>query len=266
MKVTIIGAGNMGGAIARGIASGKIVKAEDITCVDPSPEALDKLRQTGLPFKLTHDLRASIPDADILVLSVKPYKAEEVIDEVRELIDFQNQILFSIVAGATFDQLNNYLFRGEKKIQPIQFRVMPNTAASVHKSMTFIAQQNATKAQIRLVETLVSELGDTMLVPESLMNAAMALGSCGIAFVMRFVRAAMEGGIEVGFSAEQSLKIVTKTMEGAVQLLLDGGQHPEVEIDRVTTPGGFTIRGLNAMEENGFTNAVINGIRAATEK
>jgi pyrroline-5-carboxylate reductase len=170
------------------------------------------------------------------------------------------------VAGATFDQLNNYLFRGEKKIQPIQFRVMPNTAASVHKSMTFIAQQNATKAQIRLVETLVSELGETMLVPESLMNAAMALGSCGIAFVMRFVRAAMEGGIEVGFSAEQSLKIVTKTMEGAVKLLLEGGQHPEVEIDKVTTPGGFTIRGLNAMEENGFTNAVISGIRAATEK
>jgi pyrroline-5-carboxylate reductase len=266
MKVTIIGAGNMGGAIARGIASGKIVKPEEITMVDPSSEALEKLRATGLPFVLTHDLRGSIPGADILVLAVKPFKAEEVIDEVRDLIDFQNQILFSIVAGATFDQLNNYLFRGEKKIQPIQFRVMPNTAASVQKSMTFIAQQNATKAQIRLVETLVSELGETMLVPESLMNAAMSLGSCGIAFVMRFVRAAMEGGIEVGFSAEQSLKIVTKTMEGAVKLLLEGGQHPEVEIDKVTTPGGFTIRGLNAMEENGFTNAVISGIRAATQK
>jgi pyrroline-5-carboxylate reductase len=266
MKVTIIGAGNMGGAIARGIASGKIVKPEDITCVDPSDESLEKIRATGLPFVLTHDLRRSIPDADILVLAVKPFKAEEVIDEVRDLIDFQNQILFSIVAGATFDQLNIYLFRGEKKIQPIQFRVMPNTAASVHKSMTFIAQQNATKAQIRLVETLVSELGETMLVPESLMNAAMALGSCGIAFAMRYVRAAMEGGIEMGFSAEQSLKIVTKTLEGAVALLAQGGQHPEVEIDRVTTPGGFTIKGLNAMEENGFTNAVVSGIRAATQK
>jgi pyrroline-5-carboxylate reductase len=266
MKITIIGAGNMGGAIARGVANGKIVKAENITCVDPNPEALDKLRKTGLPFVLTHNLRKSIPDADVLVLAVKPHKVEDVIDECRDLIDFPNQILFSVVAGATFDQLNNYLFRGEKKIQPIQFRVMPNTAASVHKSMTFIAQQNATKAQIRLVETLVSELGETMIIPESLMNAAMALGSCGIAFVMRFVRAAMEGGVEVGFSAEQSLRIVTKTMEGAVKLLLDGGQHPEVEIDKVTTPGGFTIRGLNAMEENGFTNAVVSGIRAATQK
>lgn len=265
MKVTIIGAGNMGGAIACGFAQGSTIRPEDITCVDPNPKALEKMRQTGYPFVLTSNLRRSIPDADIIVLAVKSYFAEEVIGEIRDLVDYQNQILFSVVAGVSFDQLNSYLFRDVQNAAPIQFRVMPNTAISIQESITFIAEQNATKAQIKLVETLFNEMGKTMIIPERLMEPAMAMGSCGIAFVMRFIRAAQMGGIEAGFSAQQSLEIVLQTVTGAVGLL-EGGAHPEVEIDRVATPGGFTIVGLNEMEKHGFTEAVISGIRVAGKK
>lgn len=265
MKVTIMGAGNMGGAIACGFANGTTIRAENITCVDPNPEALEKMRRTGLPFTLTSDLRRAIPDADILVLAVKPYFAEEVIEQIRDLIDYHNQILFSVVAGVSFDQLNTYLFRGEKNVNPIQFRVMPNTAISISESMTFIAEQNATKAQTRLVETLFSEMGKVMIIPERLMDSAMAMGSCGIAYVMRFIRAAQMGGVEAGFSASQSLETVLQTVKGALGLL-ESGAHPEAEIDRVATPGGFTIRGLNEMEKHGFTDAVISSIRVSSKK
>ena len=109
------------------------------------------------------------------------------------------------------------------------------------------------------------ELGDAMLVEERLMNAGMALSSCGIAYVMRYVRAATEGGVELGFYAKDAQRIIMQTMKGAVELLAAGGAHPEAEIDKVTTPGGLTIRGLNAMEEAGFTTSVIKGLRASVK-
>lgn len=261
MKATIIGAGNMGGAIACGLAKGTTLNPEDITCIDPNPAALERLRKMGMPFKLTSDMRKPIAGADILILAVKPHIVEDAIAEFRDLIDYRHQILFSVVAGVTFDQLNHYLFQGVKNIKPIQFRVIPNTAVSIGESMTFIAEQNATMAQIKLAETLFGEMGRTMIVPEKLLPGATAMASCGIAYAMRYVRAAMEGGIEVGFGAVESREIVLQTIKGAIDLLIESGNHPEVEIDRVTTPGGYTIRGLNAMEENGFSNAVIAGIR-----
>jgi pyrroline-5-carboxylate reductase len=104
-------------------------------------------------------------------------------------------------------------------------------------------------------------MGHTMFVPESLLGAGMAVGSCGVAYAMRFVRAMMEGAIEMGFSAAESRDIVLQTVKGATNLLLENGEHPEVEIDRVATRGGYTIKGLNAMEERGFSSSIVAGIR-----
>jgi pyrroline-5-carboxylate reductase len=269
MKATIIGSGNLGGAIARGLAGGTFIDAEDITCVDPNPEALDKMRATGLPFVLTSDLRRAIPTADVLILAVKPYHAQSVIESMRDLFDFDRQIFMTVVAGLTFEELDEYMFGGREnreKLAPVHFRIMPNTAISIGQSMTFIASRNANAAQIRLAETMFGEMGKTMVIPESLMPGAMAVGSCGIAYVMRYLRASMNGAVEAGFSAQESRDIVLQTMKGAINLLLDGGQHPEAEIDRVTSPGGYTIRGLNAMEANGFSSAVVAGIRESYKK
>ena len=264
MKVTIIGAGNLGGAIACGLAKGTFFKAEDITCVDHNPAALEKMRATGFPFVLTSNLPAAFQTADITVLCVKPYAVKGVIDEVRDYIDFDRQILFSAVAGVSFEDMDRWFVEGKKdtgNFAPVHFRIMTNTAISIRESVTFIASRNANAAQIKLAETILSEMGTTIVVPERLLPAAMAVGSCGIAYAMRYVRAAMSGAIEAGFSAEDAHTIVLQTIKGAVKLLVENGDHPEVEIDRVITPGGFTIKGLNAMEENGFSNSIIAGIR-----
>jgi pyrroline-5-carboxylate reductase len=269
MKVTIIGSGNLGGAIARGLANGTFINAEEITCVDPNPEALEKMRAIGLPFKLTSDLRKAVPIADILILAVKPHSAQKVIESIRDLFDLERQIFMSVVAGVTFEELDEYMFEGREnreKLAPVHFRVMPNIAISIGQSMTYIASRNANAAQIKLAEAMFGEMGKTMVIPESLMPAAMAVGSCGLAYAMRYLRASMNGAVEAGFSTSEAYVMVLQTMKGAINLLLDGGQHPEVEIDRVTSPGGYTIRGLNAMEENGFSTAVIAGIRESYKK
>lgn len=264
MKATIIGVGNLGGAIAKGLANGTFINAEDITCVDTNPAALKKMRATGLPFKVSSDLRRSVKGADIIILAVKPHAAEGIIESARDLFDFKKQIFFSIVAGLDFEELDRYMLGGletAEKIEPVTFRVMPNIAIEFGESMTFITPRNANDAQIMLAETMFGEMGRTMVVPERLLPAATAVGSCGIAYIMRYVRASMNGAIEAGFSSAEAYQIVLQTVKGALKLLLENGQHPEVEIDRVVTPGGYTIRGLNAMEENGFSSAVVAGIR-----
>ncbi len=264
MKATIIGAGNLGGAIAVGMANGTFINAEDITCVDHNPNALEKMRATGLPFILTNDLKKGVQSADIMILAVKPHSVANVIAEGRDWVDFDRQILFSAVAGISFDDMDKMLTEGRdnaEKLDFVHFRIMVNIAIAIGESMTFIASRNANAAQIKLAETIFSEMGQTMVVPERLLGAAMAVGSCGIAYIMRYVRAAMNGAIEAGFSAPEAHTIVLQTVKGAIKLLYENGQHPEVEIDRVITPGGFTIRGLNAMEENGFSSSIIAGIR-----
>ena len=264
MKATIIGAGNMGGAIACGLAKGTFISAEDITCVDHNPKSLEKLRATGLPFNITSNLRKAVPGTDIFILAVKPYAAREVIAEIRDMFDFNRQIFFSVVGGMSFEELDGYMMEGHphpEGLNPVHFRIMPNTAISIGESMTFIASRNANAAQIKLAESILGEMGQTMVIPERLMPAAMAVGSCGIAYAMRYFRAAMNGAVEAGFTASDAHGIVLQVMKGAIKLLAENGEHPEVEIDRVITPGGFTIKGLNAMEEHGFSNSIIAGIR-----
>jgi pyrroline-5-carboxylate reductase len=261
MKATIIGVGNLGGAIAIGLAKGTFINAEDITCVDVNPAALEKMKATGLPFNLTSDLRKAVQGADILILAVKAHTIREINEHCRDVLDFSRQIFFSVVAGVNFEDMDSMMFGDPRKSKDVHFRVMPNIAISIGESMTFIASRNANAAQIKLAEAIFGEMGRTMVIPERLMPAGMAVASCGIAYAMRYVRAAMNGAIEAGFTAAEAHTIVLQTMKGATDLLLENGEHPEVEIDRVVTPGGFTIRGLNAMEEMGFSNAIVAGIR-----
>jgi pyrroline-5-carboxylate reductase len=261
MKATIIGVGNLGSAIAIGLAKGTFINAEDITCVDINPAALERLRETGLPFNLTTDVRKAVPGTDIFILAVKPHSVLAVNEQCRDLLDFDKHIFFSVVAGITFDDFDKWMFGDPRATKDVHFRIMPNIAIEMGESMTFISSRNANAAQIKLAETIFGEMGRTMVIPERLMPAATAVGSCGIAYVMRYVSAAMNGAIEAGFSESEALSIILQTMKGAIDLLSVNGRHPEAEISRVLTPGGYTIRGLNKMEEKGFSNAIIAGIR-----
>jgi len=259
MKVTIIGSGNMGGAIARGLSKGSIVKAEDITCTDYSQKTLDKLNAEIPELHTLLDNAEACRNADIIFLAVKPWIIEEVIYDIRHAVKCEKQIIVSIAAGLTFEQLTSYL----EKDFPILFRVIPNTAIEIQSSMTLISACNANDEQTKMILAIFNELGKALLIEERLMAAATALASCGLAYAMRYIRAATEGGVELGFYPHEAQEIVLQTVKGAAELLLANKNHPEAEIDKVTTPGGITIKGLNAMEHAGFTSAVIQGLKAS---
>ncbi len=262
MKITIIGGGNMGGAIARRLSLGSIFNPSDITVIDINQSILKEIKNFNASINAAEEDDLAIKKSDIIIIAVKPWLVENLLDGIKYLINYDNQFIISVAAGVTFEQLNIFL----KKVNsndPAIFRVIPNTAVSVGESMTFISSFNTSEEQEKLVTDIFNEMGKSMFIEEKFMQAGTALGSCGIAFAFRYIRAAMEAGIEIGFYPEQAKEIVMQTLEGAITLLSSQGNHPEVEIDKVTTPGGVTIKGLNAMEKNGFSNAVIEGIKTS---
>lgn len=258
LKVSIIGAGNMGGAIARGLSKGTTVQASNIRVSDISADHLQALQTFAPEISISRTNAEIIKDADIIILAVKPWLVETVAKEIEHKIDYKKQIIVSIAAGVDFEKLSE-LFDTEASI----FRVIPNTAIDILESVTTIAAQKATKEQQDLVLTLFAEMGKAFLVPESQLNAFMSLSSCGIAYAFRYIRAAMEGGVEMGIYPAVAKEVIIQTLRGAIGLLEANDTHPEVEIDKVTTPGGITIKGLNEMEANGFSNAVIKGLKAS---
>lgn len=255
MKITIIGAGNMGGAIARGLAKGSIFTENDITCTAKSTATLEKLRETNPGFTLTTDNLQAVQGSDIVVFAVKPWLMKEVIEKVRPALLPSKQLYISVAAGIPCQELSEWT--GSSSV----IRVIPNTAIEIQESMTFITAASLEMPQLELANRIFSELGNTMIVPESQLAACTALASCGIAFAMRYIQASAQGGVEIGVKASDAQKIVEHTMIGAAKLLLAKNAHPSTEIDKVTTPGGITIRGLNEMEHAGFTSAVIRGLK-----
>ena len=252
----------MGGAIARGLVGKGIVAGKDVVCCDHNKDKLARLKEFNKDITTTLSSREAAEGADVIVLSVKPWCVEASIAEIHDLIDTSRQDFVSIAAGVTFDMLKEYLQDANATL----FRVIPNTAIEVGSSMTFVSACNAAQDRTARVVEMFNALGRAMLIPEDKMSAGTALASCGIAYAMRYIRAAMEGGIELGFRAGDAREIVLNTVKGATDLLLASGDHPEDAIDKVTTPGGITIKGLNKMEEEGFSNAVIAGLKASQSK
>lgn len=264
MKIAIIGAGNMGGAIACGLAASGQCSEGEIICSNPTTAKLEKLKQQYDIIATTTNNIEAAKDADIVVLAVKPWLAEDVMREITVSFDAPEKILVSVVAEKSFATLRAWL--ANAKCQPAIFRVIPNTAISVGESMTFVAEDGATTEQREFIMGIFSLMGEAMLVSEKILEVGMVLASCGIAFALRYVRAAAEGGVELGVPAAQATRIVAATLKGAAELLLRNESHPEQEIDKVTTAGGITIKGLNEMEHAGFTSAVIRGLKASAGK
>lgn len=259
MKVGIIGAGNMGGAIARGLAASNSVRSCDITVCCPVQRELDAIKACDDEVNVSLNNEAAVNGTDVVIVVVKPWLLDAVLTPLLPIIDYSRQIIVTVVAGANTEHLAE--LAAPYCATPVVMCAMPNTAASVHESMTFLCARNASQEQIDAVKGIFDNLGATMVIEERLMGAGMALASCGIAYAMRYVRAAMEGGVEMGMYPNDAKNIVLQTLKGAVALLESTGNHPEVEIDKVTTPGGVTIKGLNTMEANGFTHAVIEGLK-----
>lgn len=257
-QITIIGGGNLGKAIAEGLISSKFCKASDITITRRNLESLEYLKKKGV--KTTSDNNAAIKNAKIILLCVKPFQAKEVLKGISKHID-PKQILVSAVSGVTIEDIEKALHKNT-----CIFRAMPNTAMAISQSMTCIAYEKANALQIKQIESIFNSLGKTIVIDEKLMDAATILGACGTAFAMRYIRANIQAGIEIGFDAKTARLIAAQTVKGAADLLLQNGSHPEEEIDKVTTPKGVTITGLNQMEHHGLSSSIIKGITESFKK
>lgn len=255
----------MGSAVAFGAAAaasegyfGDRLSASDIVVVNRREEKTREIEAAGYGVRAVTGDYSDVRDADIVVVAVKPWDVAGVLADAGP---FEGQVVVSVAAGIGLLALEGLCGLGA----PV-FNAIPNTAAAVRESMTFVTCMNATAEQKEMVLDLFGALGKVQLTDEAHLDAAMALCSCGTAFAMRYVRASVEGGVELGLRPAQALEGVLQTLKGAVALLEERGGHPEAEIDKVTTAGGLTIRGLNEMEHAGFTSSVIRGLKAAVGK
>lgn len=255
MKIGVIGGGNMGGALVQGLIDSGEIRAQDIVLANPH---LEKIERFGVQGVATTSVNCdAVVGADLVVLAVKPWLVKEVIEEIDPALNPESTEVCSLAAGISCDELLS-MFKINK---PSSLSVaIPNTAMAVRESMTFLVKGNE---EPRLAERIFGLVGKVMQLDDRRLPGAMALASCGLAYAMRYVRAACEGGVQLGLRPFEAQQMVAQTLVGAAALLREPGAHPETEIDKVTTPGGFTIRGLNAMEERGFTAAVIAGLCAS---
>jgi pyrroline-5-carboxylate reductase len=258
-KIAILGGGNLGGSIAEGLIKSQFVAAEQITVTRRNVEAIHHLRALGV--NVTSDNAIAIKNSDVIIVSLKPYNVKEVLEGIKSNFDPARHIVISVVTGVFLKEFAGIVDHGI----PI-FRAMPNTAIAIQESVTCLCQTGASEEQIKYVTDLFNQLGITISIDENLMDAATVLGACGIAYALRFIRAATQGGIEIGFDAKTANLISAQTVKGAAELLLKLNRHPEEEIDKVTTPKGCTIVGLNEMEHQGFSSSLIKGIGASFDK
>ncbi|MCG6186506.1 pyrroline-5-carboxylate reductase [Maribellus maritimus] len=257
-KIGIIGTGNMGGAIAVGLVKSGFISASDIFVFDPKEKNLNEMREMGITACKNN--KEVVQNAGVFIVAVKPYHIEGVINEIKPALT-SAKIFISIVAGVGIEDLTK--MAGENISI---FRVMPNTAIALQESLTCISTNGNKTEDKDFVIELFEKLGKTVEIPEELMAAATVLSSCGIAYALRYIRAAMQGGIEIGFGADMAQFITAQTVKGATELILQTGHHPEREIDKVTTPRGVTITGLNEMEHKGFSSSLIQGVLASYKK
>ncbi len=250
-KIGIIGAGNIGGAIAKGLVNHGKYSATEISISRRKTHLLEEYKEIGM--SCLDNNSSLVASCDIIILAVLPGQAKDVVEAISGELIKGKHILVSVVSAVSVAELESWI---DKKVPVV--RIMPNTAVEFGESMTCIAGNDS--AAEKVVEQIFEPMGSTLLIQEKLMPAATILAACGIAFFLRFIRAETQGGIQIGFHADEAGKIAAQTAKGAAQILLSSGNHPEQEIDKVTTPMGCTIAGLNEMEHYGLSSALIKGI------
>jgi pyrroline-5-carboxylate reductase len=255
MKIHIIGGGNLGVAIAKGIS--KFSEGNQISISRRNTASILYLEQLGV--SVSSDNTRGIQDADIVILTIKPYQVDTVLTEILPVIT--NKVVASAVSGLSIENLQNKIGASNSAI-----RIMPNIASQFGASATCIAFHEKDKEQAQNVVALFKALGTAPIIDEKLMDAATVLAASGTAFALRYIRASMQAGIEIGFDWKTALAISAQTVKGAAEMVMEEQVHPEQLIDRVTTPQGCTIAGLNEMEMHGFSASLIRGIKTSLKQ
>ncbi|HQK37496.1 MAG TPA: pyrroline-5-carboxylate reductase [Bacteroidales bacterium] len=257
-RIAILGGGNLGNSLATGLLATGHFQANDLIVTRRKIQFLNHLQQQNV--RITSDNRGAVEESRFVLMTVKPHQMESLLQEIQSVIIPEKHILVSSVTGFPIRRIRSIC--GNVPV----VRIMPNTAAAIGESMTCLAAQEDDQGALTEVKELFDLLGKTLVIGEELMEASTVLGACGIAFALRFLRAMTQAGIEIGFPSETAQFIAAQTLRGAAGLVLKEGQHPEKEIDKVTTPMGITISGLNEMEHNGFSSALIKGILTSFHK
>jgi pyrroline-5-carboxylate reductase len=257
-SIGIIGGGNLGRSIALGLLESRNLSPESISVSRRRIHLIEDLQAHGI--KITADNLEVIAGKKVVILAVEPHQSSKVLQEIAPSIT-ADQMIISVVTGLSIRKIKE--ITGEHI--PV-FRAMPNTAIAIRQSMTCISTRDMSTENEDIVFSIFDQLGKTIKIEEELMNASTVLAACGIAYALRFIRAASQGGIEIGFDAATAQLIAAQTVKGAAGLLIEGGKHPEFEIDKVTTPMGCTIAGLNEMEHQGFSSSLIKGILTSYNK
>jgi len=259
LKIAIIGCGNLGLSIVNGLLETEGFDANNLYVTKRHPESLFYLQTRGV--KVTSDNQYAAQEADMVILGVKPYNVPHILKEIAPVLSPGKQTIISLATGVTLEEMYKSL-----PAETAVFRAMPNIAADIKESITCICGKNGSLDTENHIRELFNSIGISIVIEEHLMEAATVLGACGVAYVLRFMRAMTQGGIQIGFDAKTANAIVNQTVKGAAELIIKKGIHPEAAIDKVTTPKGCTIVGLNEMEHHGFSAAMVKGVLASYEK
>lgn len=258
-SIAILGSGNIGMSLAKGLVKADYCLPGDITLTRRNLSALETQKQQG--YAVSDDNFGAVTTASIIILAVLPQQLNTLLDKISGAIDSKKHLVISVISGVSCADIRAKLGNNVQVV-----RAMPNTAIAIGESMTCIASDNADESNFSEVSKMFKTVGEVIQINEELMTSATALCACGVAFFLRAVRAASQGGVEIGFHAEDALRMAAQTAKGAASLLLELGSHPEREIDKVTSPKGCTIAGLNEMEHQGFSSSMIKGIKLSAEK
>jgi pyrroline-5-carboxylate reductase len=257
-KVGFIGGGKMGGVLAGGIVSHRLVPASHVIVSDVVKERLEELAKTyGIVG--TPDNKKVAREVDILVLAVKPQSMGEVLAELAPVVG-KSHLVISIAAGIPIKFIEERLKKGVRVI-----RAMPNTPALIGEGMAALAgSATATQSDLAQAKQIFDSVGLTVVVKEELMNAVTGLSGSGPAYGFIIIEALSDAGVRMGLSRDIALKLAAQTLLGAAKLCLKGDKHPGELKDMVTSPAGTTIAGIKALEDGKIRATLMAAVEAAT--
>jgi pyrroline-5-carboxylate reductase len=253
-RIAVLGAGRIGLALAHGWVTAGVSLAHEVELVRRNAGDLEPWRDAG--YRIGDAPSTATATADVVLLAVQPSQLSGLLREIAPALDPRRHLLVSVVSAWTIGEIAQALDRTDVPT----VRAMPNTATEVGEGMTCLCGAPGDVARGRV---WFDAVGATLDIPEERMGAATALGACGVAFFLRAIRGAMQGGVQIGFHPREALLIAAQTARGAASLLRVPSSHPETEIDRVTTPNGATIGGLNELDHAGFSSAMVRAVVAS---
>ena len=257
MKIAIIGTGNLGKSIAKGLIAKNAVQTLYLT--KRHIDGLTEFNEHKNVILTSNNIDA-VKNSEIIIFAVQPAHLENILLNIKAHLS-KNHVLISTITGFSLSKIETVLGNDNYII-----RAMPNTAIAVGKSMTCLCCNNKGKERVNVAISIFNKLGNSIVIPENQMQAATVICASGIAFWMRLIRATTQAAIQLGFDAKEAQELAMYTSEGAANLLITTGNHPEEEIDKVTTPMGCTIEGLNEMEHKGLSSSLIQGMVASFKK